>query len=131
MKFSKKFEEDYQFYLDNIENSFFHRFNRFSKFIIFNKNGLTAKECFNVYDSKGLLKPCKEVDLFKSLNNVKIDINTYLKEIADLLAITKVLSIKVYEEDREEILKSFRGSLPKWVIRSLDNQTEKFYKNHI
>jgi len=117
MKFSKKFEEDYQFYLNNLDKQFLRNI---FKLPIYCKDGLSAKEVFYLYDSRGVLKSCKDVELFKSLINIKKNINLQIKMWVEGYI---VCGIPI-----NEYLNCFKGQIPVWVKKSLVNQINKKYK---
>ena len=128
MKFSKQFESDYTWYLSVKDKFSFdgssEYFNKKGIDIIqHDKNGLTAKECFYLFDSKGVINPTKEPIELKELLKTKGSVN---------------LHIKMYAEDRakgvlpriefDKICEEF--NVPKWFIKSVEKQKHKYYTNY-
>ena len=92
MKYSKKFESDYQWFTlkENKERfNFDGKKNYYNKkgveIIQFDPKGKTAKESFYLYDSRGEIHPTREPNELKALLKIKGSIN---------------LNIKMYAEDR-------------------------------
>ena len=97
MKFSKRFEKDYEWFKSMVDVFSFdgneHYTNKKGVDIIqHDTKGNTAKECFYLYDSQGKIKPTSEPNKLKQLLKVKGSIN---------------LQIQMYAEDRA------RGYLPR------------------
>jgi hypothetical protein len=85
--------------------------------ILFDKDGLTAKEVFFLYETRGEIEPTKEVDLFQKLVRTKGSINLHLKMWVD----------GVCEGDftKEELFSGFIGEIPEWAHISFNNQVLK------
>ena len=126
MKYSKKFEEDYNWYLSVSDSFNFDGvkdyYNKKGVDIIqFDANGKTAKECFYLYDSQGLINKTSEPEKLRTLLKTKGSVN---------------LHIKMYAEDRakgylpkiefEEIAKEF--NMPNWFVNAVENQKCKYYE---
>lgn len=116
MKFNKKFDRDFNFYLENSE-----KFNFCGEEIVVSsidlQNGRSAKECFYFLDSLGKMLPCCEPEIFKKIITCKKSINLHLKMWAD----------GWYDmlEPVEYYLNEFNGHIPKWVKKSLLKQKNK------
>lgn len=125
MKYSKKFEKDYKWYLSVSDVfSFDGTKDYYSKkgidLIQFDENGKTAKECFYLYDTNGIIKPTCEPDKLKTLLKTKGSVN---------------LHVKMYAEDRakgylpkiefDKICTEY--DLPSWFINAVENQKKKYY----
>jgi len=124
MKYSINFESDYNWYLSvanffNFDGTDEYYNKKGIKIIQHNDNGLTAKECFYLYDSQGIIKETKEPDLLRILLKTKGSVN---------------LHIKMYAEDRakgylprkefEEICKECNAT--QWFIDAVNNQAYKY-----
>ena len=125
MKYSKKFEKDYQWYLSvshafNFDGKEHYTTKKGVNLIRYDENGKTAKECFYLYDSQGIIETTKEPDKLKTLYKTKGSVN---------------LHIKMYAEDRaqgllpkiefEKICKEF--NVPDWFRNAVENQKGKYY----
>jgi hypothetical protein len=125
MKYSNKFERDYKWYLSVSDIFYFDGIkDYYSKkgieLIQFDENGKTAKECFYLYDTNGIVKPTFQPTELKTLLKTKGSVN---------------LHIKMYAEDRakgylpkiefEKICNEY--NLPKWFIDAVENQKKKYY----
>ena len=125
MKYSKNFDRDYNWYLSvsdvfSFDGTKDYYNKKGIELIQFDENGKTAKECFYLYDTNGLIKPTKEPKELKTLLKTKGSVN---------------LHIKMYAEDRakgylpkiefDEIIKEF--DLPKWFIKAVEKQKYKYY----
>tara|TARA_R110001632_G_C11054583_1_gene385067 strand:+ start:142 stop:531 length:390 start_codon:yes stop_codon:yes gene_type:complete len=125
MKYSKNFERDYNWYLSvsdifSFDGTKDYYNKKGIELIQFDENGKTAKECFYLYDTNGVVKPTCEPDKLKTLLKTKGSVN---------------LHIKMYAEDRA------KGYLPKiefdkicaeydfpsWFIDAVENQKKKYY----
>ena len=125
MKFSKRFEKDYNWYtavsdIFNFDGSNHYYNKKGIDLIQFDEKGKTAKECFYLYDSNGVIHPTSEPAELKRLFKAKGSVN---------------LHIKMYAEDRA------RGYLPKcefekiclevnapqWFADAVENQKPKHY----
>lgn len=155
MKYSKRFDETYAFYLKNVAVfNFCGTLN--PKFeAIKSDNGKSAKECFFFIESEGKNKPCCEPELLNQLLLTKASVNFQIKEWAQgradgtlpLLDFSKRLALigrpmryiksilkdnKVLEWINNEpvyyrdIQKQY--GLPEWVITAVENQKGQYYK---
>lgn len=81
-KYSKRFEQDYQFYLSSIGVfDFCGTLN--PKFEAVPNGERTAKECFYLIDSRGKNTPCSEPELLNQLLLTKAAINFQIKQWAE------------------------------------------------
>ena len=114
IRYSENFLRDYQFYLNNME-----KFNFCGEKIEWpeDSSGLTAQECFWIFDTHGQIKPCKEKIQIESVLRCKKSINLHIKMWAegfwDLM------------EPLEFYLESFQGEIPEWVAKSLEKAKNK------
>lgn len=80
MKFSKKYERDYEFYYKNRKNFIFCG-TRVPKYqAIFDENGKSAKEVFYIIDSTGKNSPTNEPELLNELLLTKASVNFQIKQ---------------------------------------------------
>lgn len=125
MKYSKNFERDYNWYL-SVSDIFcfdgakdYHN-KKGIELIQFNKEGKTAKECFYLYDTNGIVKPTCEPEELKTLLKTKGSINLHIKMYAEDRArgyLPKVEFDKICVE----------YNLPSWFITAVENQKKKYY----
>ena len=125
MKYSKKFEEDYKWFISIKEVFNFdgcgHYFNKKGVDIIqHDPNGLTAKECFYLFDSQGLIKPTKESDELHSLLKTKGSVNLHIKMYAQGRA-----DGTLYEHELTQIAQEYNA--PDWFIKAVEKQKHKYY----
>tara|TARA_R110000744_G_scaffold52493_1_gene112471 strand:+ start:491 stop:865 length:375 start_codon:yes stop_codon:yes gene_type:complete len=124
MKYSKNFERDYNWYLSvshifSFDGSKDYFNKKGIQLIQFDEEGKTAKECFYLYDSAGIIKQTCEPDKLKTLLKTKGSVN---------------LHIKMYAEDRakgtlpkmefEKICVEY--DLPSWFINAVEKQKHKY-----
>src|SRR5690348_16365156 len=125
MKYSKRFERDYDFYIKNLDffdfcgkkDSEFVDKNG-NSLVVFDDDGVSAKEAFYGYESFGKILKTKEADLLLRLHKCKASIN---------------LHIEMWSEGRAE------GTLPriefdtfakasgflKWIVKAVESQKWK------
>ena len=125
MKYSKNFERDYNWYL-SVSHIFLFDGSKdyFNKkgieLIQFDKDGKTAKECFYLYDSNGIIKPTCEPDKLKTLLKTKGSVNLHIKMYAEDRAKGNLPKIEF-----DKIIKEF--DLPVWFIKAVEKQKHKYY----
>jgi hypothetical protein len=120
MKYSIKFERDYNFYLNNINNfTFSGSLNR--TLLIDLDKGLSAKECFYKLDSTGMLFPTKEPDLLFKIFKCKESVNFQIKEWSKDRAKGYLPKIEF-----DEIVKEY--NLLDWIIKAVEQQKYKYYE---
>lgn len=126
MKYSKKFERDFEWYskksdIFNFDGSFEYYNKTGESLIQFEENGMPAKKAFYLYDSQGKIVKTKEPVLLRELYRCKGSIN---------------LNIKMWAEDRA------KGILPKilfdemvkelelldWMVEAVEKQKVKYYE---
>ena len=126
MKYSKNFERDYKWYL-SVANvfSFDGTKDYYNKkgveLIQIDDNGKTAKECFYLYDSNGIIKPTCEPEELKTLLKTKGSVNLHIKMYAEDRAKGYLPKI-----DFNEIIKEL--CLPEWFVRAVEKQKNKYYE---
>lgn len=92
--------------------------------IQYDVNGLSAKECFYIFDSQGRIEKTKEPEKLEQLYKTKGSVN---------------LHIKMYAEDRakgylpkiefQEIIKEIKA--PEWFEKAVENQKIKYVPDNI
>lgn len=126
MKISKKIERDYAWYLKWKDTFVFdgtaEYVDRKGKSIfVYDEMGLSAKECFAIYDSKGKISPCREIELYKQIHKCKGSIN---------------FNIKIWAEDRgkgwlgkNEFMETIaiEYELLDWMINAVEQQRMKHW----
>lgn len=85
MKYSKRFERDYNFYIKNLERFSFcgKKDNEFidkkgNPIVIYDDEGINAKEAFYVYESRGEICKTNEPELLLALHRCKASINLHI-----------------------------------------------------
>lgn len=86
-----------------------------------NQRGLSAKECFYIFDSTGKIEPCKEPELLQEILRAKGSINLHIKMWAEARANCELSGIEF-----DEIIK--QRELPKWVVKAVEIQKFKYMK---
>lgn len=116
MKYSKRFQEDYQFYNKNTQ-----RFNFCGKKpeqIDLNPGGFDAKKCFYLRDSTGVSHPCKEPEKLQELLVCKASVNWHIKQWSEGLTEGSTLPHEI-----NEIVKDIQA--PEWVLKAIVGQTRR------
>ena len=125
MKFSKQFESDYTWYLSvkdvfNFDGNSNYINKKGVDIIQYDKDGLTAKECFYLFDSQGKIKPTREPDKLHDLLKTKGSVNLHIKMYAEDRAKGTLSKIEL-----EKICKDFNA--PDWFIKAVEKQKFKYY----
>lgn len=121
MKFSNRFNKDFNYYL-SIRHTFnFDGCNDYfnSKGISIiqpNSKGITGKEAFYLYDSQGVIKPTKHPNILHTLLKVKGSINLHIKMFAEDRAKGYLPKILLDEMN-----------LPEWIVNAIEQQKYKYY----
>ena len=125
MKYSKKFEKDYKWY-----TSIAHLFCFDGASCYINKKGVdlirystkgkTAKECFYLYDSNGVIKDTCEPKELETLYRTKGSVNLHIKMYAEDRA-KGVLPRMVFDQMCIEF------NAPSWFVDAVENQKVKYY----
>ena len=117
-KYSKKFNRDYDFYLQNLDTFSFGGVNVGDDMVFHDPtNGVPAKQSFWNYDTQGKLLPTNEPELLKRVIICKKSINLHIK-----------MWVGGYEEMMEGIdyyMNLFHGQPPRWVEDSFRKQLQK------
>lgn len=135
MKYSKKFEKDFRWYL-----SVRHKFNfdgSLEKNIVFDRNGIDGKMCFFLFDSTGKLKPTKHPNLFKALLKTKGSANLHIKMYAEDRAYGRLPKFEFSGDGQTlewidgkpvigDCIKK-RFNLPDWFVNAVEQQKYKYY----
>ena len=125
MKYSKKFEDDYKFYLRvkdvfNFDGSDCYINKKGIDIIQHDVKGKTAKECFYLYDSNGIIAKTSEPFELRELLKTKGSVNLHIKMYAQDRAkgyLPKIEFNKICKE----------LDLPIWFIEAVENQKFKYY----
>jgi hypothetical protein len=115
MKYSKNFNRDYEFYLQNKDTFDFSGVR--VAVVEDQEKGVSAKQSFHSFDTNGKIVPTKEPDLLRSIIVCKKSINLHIKMWA-----------QGYDEMIEPIdfyLNVFVGAPPPWVEQSLRKQLQR------
>ena len=125
MKFSKKFESDYNWYLSvahifNFDGCDNYYNKKGVRLIQYSEEGLTAKECFYLYDSQGVIKQTREAGLLEIILKTKGSVNLHIKMYAEDRA--KGYLPKIEFEDMVKELDP-----PDWFIDAVESQKKKYY----
>lgn len=120
IKFSKRFDEDYDFYLLNCNRYNFAGKDVVSEFkIIESCDGLSTKECFYHYDSSGTKEfICKDKDELIKIIICKASVNLHIKMYAEGFA-EYSLSLKELKDIASEI------KAPDWFLQAITKQAAK------
>lgn len=129
MKYSKKFEDDYTWYISVSNKLNFdgcnHYFNKKGIDLIqLDINGVSAKQSFYMYDSQGIILPTSEPEELKKLLKTKGSVNLHIKMYAEDRAkgyLPKVEFEKIYKE----------LNAPAWFIDAVEKQKYKYYEGEI
>lgn len=121
MKYSKKFERDYDFYLRN-KNNFDFCGTFIPKFqVIYEETGKSAKEVFYSIDSEGKNTPCCEPELLTELLLCKGGVNFQIKLWSEGRGDGTLPGIEF-----KEIIEQY--GCPEWVYNAVERQKEKIYE---
>ena len=115
MKYSKKFNRDYEFYLSN-KDTFTFSGDRVDVPVDM-ENGVSCKQSFRSWDTSGVLLTTNEPELLKSIIVCKKSINLHIKMWVD-----------GYDEMMESVgfyLSLFEGEPPPWVEDSFRKQLRR------
>lgn len=126
IKYSKRFEEDFDFYYRNRNKYNFAGEDIEKYFEIKNdSNGNSAKECFFYFDSNGIKQfNCSEKELFFEIIRCKKSINLHIKMYAESIAEGTLFPFEI-----EEISDQIKA--PEWFVNSIKNLIKKSRINKI
>jgi hypothetical protein len=116
MKYSIRFNQDYEFYLSNIDKLDFCG----SQVDLVAVGDKDVKRAFFDWDSQGKLTNCDTPELLRKLMITKKSVNLHIKMWAE-----GRLEMTLPRCDWEEIQRDF--NLPEWAIKACDNQMSKIY----
>jgi hypothetical protein len=137
-KYSENFERDYTWYLKYKDIFTFSGSIDTKEYKEGNKS---AKECFYIYDSKGRLEGCSEIELLKQIFKCKESINFQIKQWAEgmidyntfgIVNIDFFLNEKdlVWNKDgtftKMSIMEQYE--LLPWMVKAIQNQINKLVK---
>lgn len=125
MKFSENFERDYKWYLEvskifNFDGKVSYYNKKGDNLIIPSNSGLKAKECFYLYDTRGIIKPTREPEKLKTLLKTKGSVNLHIKMYAEDRA-KGILPKILFNEMCEEF------NAPDWFKEAVEKQKSKYY----
>jgi hypothetical protein len=120
MKYTKNFNRDYQFYLDNSNNFSFAA--DYYPIITLDTKGKSAKECFWLLDSQSISVPCSQPEELTKVLLCKKSVNFHIKLWAE-----NYLDIL---EPIEYYLEEFIDP-PDWIEKSLVNQINKLHRKRM
>lgn len=123
MRFSRRFERDYGFYLRvmnifNFDGNNHYLDKKGNNLIVHDIDGISAKEAFYLYDSDGKILPTSEPELLKNLFRTKASINLHIEMWAEGRADGTFPGIE-FEEYAKEM------KFPGWVIKAVEKQKKK------
>ena len=115
MKYSKKFNRDYQFYLDNKDLFFFSGVKVTVETDL--DTGVSGKESFHSFDTQGKVKPTREPELLRSIIVCKKSISLHIK-----------MWVEGFDEMMEGVdyyMNQFMGDPPPWIEDSFRKQLRR------
>ena len=118
MRYSERFNEDYDFYLSNVDKLDFCG----SEVELVNFGINDVKKSFFLWDSQGKITDCDDPILLRKLMICKKSVNLHIKMWAE-----GRLEMTLLRCDWQEIQTEF--NLPEWAIKSCDNQMINIYKS--
>ncbi len=118
-KYSKSFSRDWDFY--NRVADTFNIQGKLVSNIICGTEGKSAKECFYLYDSNGVIEPCCEPDLLKKILTCKSCINLHVKMWGEGRA-----SGLLVNSEFEELIKEYQ--FPSWIIKAVNQSWVRIWK---
>ena len=114
-KYSKNFDRDYDFYLRNVDIFTFS--GKAPPIVLLNRDGKSAKECFHIFDSTGVLHACREQILLKDLLVTKASVNLHISLWAQ-----GVVQGVLCPPELEEMMGEYGA--PDWVAKAVLRQAE-------
>ena len=125
VKYSKNFDRDYNWYLSvsdifSFDGTKDYYNKKGIELIQFDKNGKTAKECFYLYDTNGVIKPTCEPDKLKTLLKTKGSINLHIKMYAQDRANCSLPGIEFQQMCKE-------WGAPEWCVKAVETQKMKHW----
>ena len=125
MKYSSNFNRDFNFYfkmrkLFNFDGTINYYDKKGNNAILYNKNGLDAKQCFWYFDTQGIIKPTKHPLLLYSLLKSKGSTNFHIKMYAEDLAsgLFPLIELRAM---------CIKYKTPFWFRESIQKQKKTFY----
>ncbi len=124
MKYSNKFEQDFEWYASvshifNFDGKNQYYDKKGNNVIVFSENGISAKEAFYFWDSQGKIKATNEPKMLHKIIKTKGSINLHIKMYAEDRA--KGLLCR---SDIEDIAKEFGA--PQWFIDAIERQKTNY-----
>lgn len=114
MKLTAK-QTDFDFYLENADK--FNFSGKHDVDIPQDTNGVSARESFKAYDTRGVIVPSRDAETVKKVINAKKSINMHIKLWAEG-ADDMCEPIYVYYN-------MIKGNKPEWIARALSNAFDK------
>ena len=85
------------------------------------KSGLTAKECFYLYDSQGKIKPTRDPEGLKLLLKTKGSVNLHIK-----MYVEDLFKGYIFTSDLKEIYSEITA--PEWFKKAINEQAAQLEK---
>lgn len=128
MRFSKRFESDYAFYISNRDKFNFDGKNNYTDkkgndLIKYSQSGKSAKEAFYLYDSNGKIVATNEPELLIALYRTKASINLHISMWAEGRADGTFPGIEFGAYAKET-------QLPQWVVKAVEAQKDKLLNEY-
>lgn len=125
MKFSPKFNRDWDFYSNPLTQEFFSFSGKpdseFLPKIKSDSNGKTAKECFHVLDSTGKVVGCCDSVLLLSVFKTKASVNFQIKQWANMFRDGSMLPVELTQLEKEL-------DMPSWVVEAVVRQSGRKFE---
>lgn len=121
IKYSPSFERDFSWHL-SMRNIFNFDGNGDST-AIYDKNGVSGKEAFYLYDSTGKKFATKHPNIFLGILKTKGSINLHIKMYAEDRAAGLMT-----KKELDAICADFNA--PQWFIQAVENQKYKYWKDN-
>jgi len=118
-RYSKNFERDWAFYINNRKRFNFSGSN--APDVGFDEKGVSAKKAFLFYDSQGKIKPTKEPNLLREIFITKASVNLHIKMWAKGRA-EGTFPKQEFGNYMNEI------NAPEWVSEAVNRQVKKIYR---
>jgi hypothetical protein len=94
--------------------------------IVFDKEGLSGKKAFHMYESEGKLLPTKHPIMLFKLIKTKSSITFQIKQWAEARGLGELGSYEFSSKDCEYNIKDQYELMP-WMVEAVETQKVKFY----
>lgn len=116
-RYKANFNRDYAFYSRNIDTLNFS--GKYPPIILDDPDGKSAKECFYIFDSTGVLGACSEPLLLQKLMVCKASVNLHISLWAE-----GVRQNVLCPPELKEMMTEY--SAPDWVMKAVLRQSEPY-----